>query len=151
MLVSKAYIWEVLDGRRRSSAAGRVLFMINISVIISNALALMHGFVGGVQFPSGRLIDFVQAGSAGASVMLFSLQLALCTADARFRRPVMGRLACVSRPMMALDAFAMLPFCLSLCGMPVPSICSTASDALDVFVGATAGCFFDSHLIAEST
>ncbi|MBI4583732.1 MAG: ion transporter [Planctomycetes bacterium] len=101
----------------RGSALPRAIDLFLTALIALNVAAFVASTIPEVHTPYQGAFD----GFETFSVIIFSVEylarLILCTAEERFRRPVLGRLRYLVTPLAIIDLVSILPFYLPLLGL----------------------------------
>ena len=94
----------------RVDAKGRPFETFMLWLIVLNVAALMLETVGELHARFGDLFHAFEVFSVTIFTLEYLLRLWSCTADARYRHPLWGRLRFMVTPMAVIDLAAILPF-----------------------------------------
>jgi len=114
--------WEIVEAAKDGDAASRTFDIAILTLIFLNVLAVIIGSVQSIHAKFGTFLDVFEL----VSVIIFTVEylsrLWSCTIDARFSRPVGGRLRFAFRAMPLIDLLAILPFYLPFLGVDLRTL-----------------------------
>lgn len=113
-LSAQRRIFEILQVGRAGDFVGRIFHIFIIGLIVLNVIAVMLETVEEFARAYSQLLWRFEV----FSVVIFTLEYVLrvwsCTVDARFARPLLGRLRFMCTPMALIDLVAIVPFYLPM-------------------------------------
>lgn len=101
--------FAVLEPSGDGTAIGRAIDLFLVVLILGNVTAVVAETVPELRAEHALLFARFETASLVVFVVEYLLRLWSCTADARFRQPVLGRLRCAARPLMLIDLLAIAP------------------------------------------
>jgi voltage-gated potassium channel len=113
---AKVRVQEVLTGVA-SDTFGRIVMFSLIGLILLNVLAVMAESVAWIKADYGNWLAGFEIFSVTVFVIEYMLRLWSCTANRRFRGPVLGRLRFALTPLAIVDLLAVLPTLLLWAGV----------------------------------
>ena len=87
-------------------------------LIVLNIVAMVSGTVEDIYNISPRAFIVFEAASVAVFTVEYLLRVWACTTDAKFARPVVGRLKFIVSPLALFDLMAILPFYIALLNLP---------------------------------
>lgn len=110
MLISRDRAYEIVETTKQGDRVSFIFDVFMVSLITINVLAVILGTVKEIEARYGLLLLIIEV----VSVLLFTVEYVVrlwsAASDARYARPVSGRVRFALRPMMIIDLFAILPF-----------------------------------------
>ncbi|MCZ6873984.1 MAG: ion transporter [bacterium] len=107
-------IFEILEMAAADDAASRAFDIFIISVISLNAISVMLETMDALSTRYGGTFDLIETCSVIVFTVEYVLRLWSCTAEARFAKPVAGRIRYAMTPLAVIDFIAILPFYLPM-------------------------------------
>jgi voltage-gated potassium channel len=110
-------VWELLDFNEDSDsgvADWDWVDLLLLVLILLNVLAVILETVNGLQLRFGRLFWAFEVFSVGIFTIEYAARIWACTADPRYRQPIVGRLRYLSSFGGVVDLLAILPFYVTL-------------------------------------
>ncbi|MGB3632944.1 MAG: ion transporter [Rubrobacteraceae bacterium] len=111
---NKRRVYEILEPAEAGDLESRIFDVFIVSVIIVSVLAAMLRTMAGVIEDYGILLRSVEVFCIIIFTDEYLFRLWSCTADERYKRPVLGRLKFMFTPLAVVDLIAFLPFYLIL-------------------------------------
>lgn len=115
-------VWEIVEVARSGDRASRWFDVAILALIFLNVVAVIVDSVESVRIRWGDQLAAFEV----FSVIVFTIEYAMrfwsCTTDARFRRPITGRIRFALHPMPIVDVLAILPFYLPFFGFDLRSL-----------------------------
>jgi len=110
----KRVLYRTLEARPPLRPVERCCQVLLIALILLNAVAAMLGTVRTFESRYHALLLYFEVGSVAVFTAEYVLRAWSCTADARFARPLAGRLRYLITPLAVIDLLAILPFYLPM-------------------------------------
>ena len=117
MLAWKRAINDAL-GTEPVSRVGKAVSVSLFILIVLNIVAMVSGTVEDIYNISPRAFIVFEAASVAVFTVEYLLRVWACTTDAKFARPVVGRLKFIVSPLALFDLMAILPFYIALLNLP---------------------------------
>lgn len=111
---NKRRVYEILEPAEKGDLESRIFDVFIVSVIIVSVLAAMLRTMGSVIEDYGVLLRSVEVFCIVIFTDEYIFRLWSCTADERYKRPILGRIKFVFTPLALVDLIAFLPFYLIL-------------------------------------
>ena len=105
-------------GTEPVSRVGKVVSVSLFILIVLNIVAVVSGTVEEINNISPRAFIVFEAASVAVFTVEYLLRVWACTTDAKFARPVAGRLKFIVSPLALFDLMAILPFYIALLNLP---------------------------------
>ncbi len=103
------------DREIRAVTSFRQRLELGLLVLIGlNVVAIMLESVHAVASSYGRMLEAFETVSIVVFTVEYLVRLVTCTSDARYRRPLVGRLRWMATPMALVDLIAIVPFYLAI-------------------------------------
>jgi len=109
--------WEIVEVAGFGDTASRAFDIFIIALVFLNVAAVIVGTVQSVHARWGGPLRVFEIMSVAVFTIEYAARLWSCTADERFKHPVLGRLRCALQPMLIIDLLAILPFFCPFLGM----------------------------------
>lgn len=110
----KARVHQILDRPEEGDSASKVVNGLLLALIAVNVVVAILGTAQGFEDRFGHRFYYF----GRASIAVFSIEYLLrvwsCTADDKYRRPLLGRIRYMLSPAALVDLFAIAPFYLGL-------------------------------------
>ncbi len=106
-------VWEVLDEPVARDRLHQFVVAATVTLISLNVLAVIVGSVQQIHDRFAVELYLFEVFSVTVFSVEYLARLWACTADPRFRAPVLGRLRHLRRPLSIIDLMAIAPFYLS--------------------------------------
>ncbi|MFT5468782.1 MAG: voltage-gated potassium channel [Verrucomicrobiales bacterium] len=113
----KERIWSVLEPSKEGDAVSRWFDFAILILILISTLAIVLESVESLQIRYGSIFKTLELILVSVFTAEYLARTWACTADARFRRPVIGRLRHAAQPLMIFDLLAIAPFFLLAVGI----------------------------------
>jgi len=110
-------VWEIIEVAKAGDKASRAFDVFILSLIFLNVLAVIIGTVGSVEARYGKLLWVFEVFSVAVFSVEYVGRLWSCTADERYKGPIIGRVRLACHPMVIIDLLAILPFYLPFWGV----------------------------------
>lgn len=110
----KRRVYDILEPAAEGDVASRAFDFVLVGLIALNVLAVILATVAGVWLCYAPLFNALELFTVVVFSVEYLLRLWTCTADARYRGPVLGRLKYALTPLALVDLLAVLPFYLPL-------------------------------------
>lgn len=111
---NKRRVYEILEPAEQGDLESRIFDVFIVSVIVISVLAAMLRTMSGVVDDYRILLRAVEVFCLVIFTDEYIFRLWSCTADERYKRPVLGRLKFMITPLAVVDLVAFLPFYLIL-------------------------------------
>lgn len=118
----KKRTWEIVEPARRGDMASRVFDIGIIALIFVNITAVIVGSVQDVQARWGGFLNGFEVVSVIVFTVEYLARIWSCTADARFKGRVLGRVRLALQAILIIDLLAILPFYLPFLGVDLRSL-----------------------------
>lgn len=109
--------WELLEPAGEGDRASRAVDAVILGLIVVSVAAVVLGSMEAVRGRFGPALGVLEAVSVAVFSAEYLLRLWSAPEDARYRRPVRGRLRWAATPLALVDLAAVLPFFLSAAGL----------------------------------
>jgi voltage-gated potassium channel len=107
---AKRRAWELLESNVGETRLDRVVDGFIMALIVLNVCAVLVETVEEISLPLARYFRAFEIFSVAVFTAEYLLRLWSCTADARYRGHLRGRLRYAASPMALIDLLAILPF-----------------------------------------
>lgn len=107
-------LWEILEVAGPDDRASRRFDLLLMVLILTNVTAVVLETVGEFYGRFRPWFDALELFTVAVFTLEYVTRLWVCTEDARYRRPVLGRLRYALTPLALFDLLAILPFWLTL-------------------------------------
>jgi voltage-gated potassium channel len=110
-------VYRALEVAAPGDRASRIVDAAILATIATSTASLVLETVDGLRRPFGGAFALIEAGCTAVFTLEYAARLWSCTADPRYRRPVVGRLRFILSPLALIDLAAILPFYLPFLGI----------------------------------
>jgi len=107
-------VFEVLEVAGEGDTPSRIFDIFIVGLILLNLIAVILETVKGLSARYGSLFRNVEIFSVVVFTIEYISRIWTCTANERFRRPILGRTRFVFTPLPIVDLLAILPFYLPM-------------------------------------
>ncbi|MFN3199762.1 MAG: ion transporter [Bradymonadia bacterium] len=108
---ARARIHQIIEpSRGRHDTLSRAFDITILGLIVLNIVALIFQTEASIYAAAPTLFDMVEWISVAVFSVEYLLRIWVCVEDARYARPVLGRLRYALTPMMLVDLMAVAPF-----------------------------------------
>lgn len=106
----RARLWLILEGSAESGKIGRICNFSLSLLILVNVLCAIIGTVDGIFTRFSKFLSAFELFSIFIFSTEYILRLWACTASARYKNPIGGRIRYILTPVAIIDLIAILPF-----------------------------------------
>jgi voltage-gated potassium channel len=110
----KARVHEILDRPQEGDTASRVVNGLLLALIAVNVIVAILGTVQGFEDRFGPRLYYFDRASIAVFSIEYLLRVWSCTADDKYRQPLLGRIRYMLSPAALVDLVAIAPFYLGL-------------------------------------
>jgi voltage-gated potassium channel len=114
--------WEIVEAAGRNDSISRSFDIAILALIFLNVVAVIIGSVQSVEERWGTFLNAFEIISVGVFTVEYIARLWSCTADARFKGRIRGRVRLAFQAMSIIDLLAILPFYLPFLGIDLRSL-----------------------------
>ena len=109
-MISKMRIWEILENKKQGDKYGRIDDALILLLIFLNVIAIILGSVKWIELEYKTILDGFEAFSVVVFTVEYIFRLWSCVSDAKYSKPILGRLHYAMTPLLLIDLFAIIPF-----------------------------------------
>ena len=118
-MVQKARFYAIMEKAERGDGLSRLFDIGIVMLIVLNVMVVILETVGDIKAHYGGYIESFETACVFVFTVEYLLRIWCCTADAKFGRPIRGRLAFMVTPLALIDLMAIFPYYVFLL-VPVP-------------------------------
>lgn len=115
--MTRARLFEILEIASDSDQASRTFDVFIMSLIVLNSVLVVLNTVEGLLDPIMRFYLAFEVFAVGVFSVEYLLRVATATSDARYHRPLLGRLRFMATPLAVIDLLSILPFYMPFVGV----------------------------------
>jgi voltage-gated potassium channel len=110
-------LWEIVEISRPGDRLSRAFNVSILSLIFLNVAAVIIESIDGIRLKYGIFFRIFEVFSIIVFTIEYIARMWSCVVDARYERPVIGRLSFARQPMSIIDLLVVLPFYIPLFGI----------------------------------
>ena len=107
---AKARLYAIMEKAEEGDRLSRVFDICIVTLIVLNVTMVILETVKGMKEVYGGFVDIFEAVCVLVFTVEYALRIWCCTADAKFARPIKGRLAFMLTPLAMIDLIAIFPY-----------------------------------------
>ncbi len=109
-MTAKTRLYEIMEKAQEGDLLSRIVDLFILTLIILNVAMVILETVGGVKKTYGESIEIFETICVIIFTVEYLLRIWCCTADTKFARPLIGRLAFMLTPLALIDFIAIFPY-----------------------------------------
>lgn len=115
--IDRTRLFQILEIAADSDRASRTFDVFIMSLIVLNSALAVLNTVEGLLDPIRQFYVVFEVFAVGVFTIEYLLRVATATTDARYDRPIVGRLKFILTPLAIIDLLSVLPFYLPFIGV----------------------------------
>lgn len=109
-MTAKTHLYAVMEKAEEGDRLSRIFDLFIITLIVLNVAMVILETVEGINETYGEFIELFEVICVVIFTVEYLLRIWCCTADKKFARPLIGRLAFMLTPMALIDLIAIFPY-----------------------------------------
>ncbi len=109
-MTAKTHLYAILEKAEEGDLLSRIVDLFIITLIVLNVTMVILETVGGIKETYGEFIELFETVCVLIFTVEYMLRIWCCTADKKFARPLIGRLAFMLTPLALIDFIAIFPY-----------------------------------------
>ena len=107
---AKTRLYAIMEKAEEGDRLSRIVDLFIVTIIVLNVTMVILETIEGINETYGEFIEFFETVCVLIFTVEYLLRIWCCTADTKFARPLMGRLAFMLTPLALIDLIAIFPY-----------------------------------------